>query len=258
MDDDSGDTASPPAGGALPVGGARTGPHAPDQNWVFQRHVAIYRHLAARITGTVVDAGCGEGYGLRVLRDAGARGVIGVDGDEATVLHARARYANEHIEVVEADLTDLPLVVDTMDAVVAVHVIDRVADLGDVLGEVVRITRAGGTIALATPNRRTALPPGVDAPTNPFHVRAFTAATLAATMEAAGIDDIRVEGVRHGDGLRARLEPILGGRALSTLADPTSWDDELRRCVHAIDPEDFEFTRDDVDASIDLIGWGRV
>ncbi len=257
MDDDRQRPAAPPGGDALPVGGARTGPDAPDHNWVFQRHVAIYDHLANRITGTVVDAGCGEGYGLAILRVAGARGVIGVDGDEATVLHARARYASEHVEVVEADLGDLPLVVDTMDAVVAVHVVDRVADLDAMLEEVVRITRPGGAIALATPNRLTAQPAGTDVPTNPFQARLFTANGLAATMTAAGISDVRIEGIGPTRDLRDRLAPVMDGRPLSSLADPTSWDDDLRRCVHAIRPRDFEISRDSLDTSIDLIGWGR-
>lgn len=244
--------------GVLPAGGARTGPDVPDQNWVFQRHVAIYRHVAARITGTVVDAGCGEGYGLRILSEAGARGVIGVDDDEDTVLHARGRYANERIEVVEADLADLPLVLDTMDAVVAVHAVDRVPDLDAVLAELVRITRPGGSIAVATPNRPTWLPAGWDEPTGPFQLRMFTADALRATMETAEIGDVRIEGVRHTDAMRDDLAPLLDARPLATLADPTSWHDDLRRRVHTARPEHFEVTADDLDTCIDLVAWGKI
>ena len=245
----------------LSLTGERTLPDIPDENYWFQRHVAAYRHVAARVHGTVVDAGCGEGYGLRILRDAGARGVIGVDGDEATVEHARARYASESIEVVEADLADLPLVVDTMDATVSLQVIEHIREVPDFLAELARITRPGGTIAISTPNRLT-FTPGSTTPTNPFHVREYTADELRATMEEAGISVDLVEGLHHGPTLAADLAAQLGddgsGRLAALLADPEGWSDDLRRIVHAITPDSFRITPDDVDASLDLLAWGRV
>lgn len=237
--------------------GERTLPDIPDENYWFQRHVVTYRHVAQRVTGTVVDAGCGEGYGLQILRDAGARGVIGVDGDEVTIAHARARYANESIEVVEADLTDLPLVVDTMDAVVSLQVIEHLDDVPAFLAELVRITRPGGTIAISTPNRLT-FTPGSTTPTNPWHVREFTADELRLVMEEAGIRVEVIEGVHHAPALTDGLAALVGDRVMATLADPPAWSDDLRALVHAISPDDFTVSDRDVDASLDLVAWGRV
>lgn len=263
----SDDPTSPPdpAPPGLSLTGERTLPDIPDENYWFQRHVAAYRHVAGRVSGTVVDAGCGEGYGLRILHDAGARGVIGVDGDEATVLHARARYGGESIEVVEADLTDLPLVVDTMDAAISLQVIEHIHDVPEFLAELARITRPGGAIAISTPNRLT-FTPGSTIPTNPFHVREYTADELRAAMEDAGIRVTLVEGVHHGATLAAALDAHLGrdggaeggGRLAAALADPDGWSDDLRRIVHAITPDDFTIATDDLDASLDLVAWGRV
>lgn len=241
----------------LPLTGERTSPGIPDENYWFQRHVATYRHVAARVSGTVVDAGCGEGYGLQILRNAGARGVIGVDRDEPTVQHARAAYASETIEVVEADLTELPLVMDTMDAVVMVQVIEHLSDVVTVLEEIVRITRSGGWVAISTPNRLT-FSPGTTTPTNPFHVREFSARELHDVMEWAGIELTSIEGVHHGSELTERLAPHLQGRPVTALADATTWTDDLRRVVHGITPDDFVVTDHDIDASLDLLTWGRV
>lgn len=241
----------------LPVTGERTSPGIPDENYWFQRHVAAYRHVAARVSGTIVDAGCGEGYGLQILRAAGARGVIGVDCDEETVHHARAAYAGETIEVVEADLTDLPLVVDTMDAVVSLQVIEHLTDVVTVLEEIVRITRPGGWVAISTPNRLT-FSPGTTTPTNPFHVREFSAPELHDVMEWAGIEITSLEGVHHGPDLTERLAPHLQGRAVTSLADSTLWSEDLRRVVHGVCADDFVIDDHDIDASLDLLAWGRV
>ena len=51
---------------------------------------AFARRLAAG--RRVLDAACGEGYGSAMLSEVAAD-VVGVDLDEAAVVHARSRYA---------------------------------------------------------------------------------------------------------------------------------------------------------------------
>lgn len=249
------DPASTPG---LPITGERTVPDVADENYWFQRHVAAYRHVAARIDGTVVDAGCGEGYGLAILRDAGARGVIGVELDPVVVAHARHRYAGPRIDVIEADLTDLPLVNDTMDAVVSLQVVEHLPDVGGCLAELARITRPGGIVVVATPNRLT-FTPGGEAPLNPFHVREFDAEELAAAMTAADLEVVTIEGVHHGPRLTAALgEHVPGDDWAGALADPQTWSPRLSQIVHAVTPDDFVVTEADVDTSLDLLAWARV
>src|SRR6056297_2739459 len=100
----SADTPPPtPPGDHVPglvLTGERTIPGIPDERYWFQRHVVAYSHIATRLaelaqaTGpTVLDAGCGEGYGLAMLADAGATRVIGADLDATTVAHVQATYA---------------------------------------------------------------------------------------------------------------------------------------------------------------------
>ncbi|MBY5163069.1 class I SAM-dependent methyltransferase [Salsipaludibacter albus] len=245
----------------LPLTGERTGPDVPDENYWFRRHVAAYDHVAAAIHGTVLDAGCGEGYGLPILLAAGARGVIGAELDPTTAEHARRRYADDsvaEIDVIEADLAELPLVDTTLDAAVCLQVVEHLTEPDEAMAELVRVVHPGGLVAVSTPNRTTFTPAG--SPRNPFHVREYDAVELAELLDRAGLVDVRVLGLHHGPRLAAALAP-LGDDPVAALADPDRWDGPLRALVHGVRADDFTVVADDVASvgdSLDLVAWGRV
>lgn len=246
----------------LPLTGERTVPDLPDENYWFQRHVAAYDHVAGRVHGTILDAGCGEGYGLSILHDAGARGVIGVEVDPLVADHARRRYAHDgipDIDVVEADLDDLPLVADTLDAVVCLQVVEHLSAPGAAMSELARVVRPGGEVVVTTPNRLT-FSPGTDVPTNPFHHREYTARELAGLLTSAGLVVDQVRGVHHGPELAGRLADLGAEDPTAVLADPATWDDDLRALVHGVTAADFRFLDDEtvpVATCLDLVAWAR-
>jgi SAM-dependent methyltransferase len=258
--------APPDAPHPLVLTGERTLPGIADERYWFARHVVAYDHAAGLVReghagGAVValDAGCGEGYGLALLRGAGAARVIGVDLDGPTVAHARRTYATPDpaIEVHDAELSSLPIPTGSVDLTVSFQVIEHLHDITGYLASLRRVTRPGGTVAFATPNRLT-FTPGSDTPVNPFHTREFTAAELRAELARAGYEVVEVLGVHHGRRLsafeRARgveLQHLLGA------TPPDGWDDELRSLVHTAGPGDFEVHDRDVDASLDLLAITR-
>jgi SAM-dependent methyltransferase len=256
--------ASPP----LVLTGERTLPGIPDERYWFERHVVAYTLAADHVRAqraaaagpTVLDAGCGEGYGLAMLADAGAARVIGADLDAATVAHARRTYAagDPRIEVVAAELMSLPLAADEVDLTVSFQVIEHLHDIPGYLRSLRRVTRPGGEVLLATPNRLT-FTPGSDTPVNPFHTREFTAAELAHELTAAGLHVDRVLGVRHGPRLTAAERHL--GAPLPDLLGATpaeDWSPALRTIVHATRAEDFEVADTDLDTSLDLVAMCRV
>ena len=174
-----------------PLTGERTVPGVASENYWFQRHVAAYRLAAARVGGVVIDAGCGEGYGSAILA-RNARQVIGLDIDEPTLTHARARYAG--IGFVRANLTRLP--VDAVDGVVCLQVLEHLSDADGFLAECARVLRPSGVLVLSTPNRLT-FPAGI----NPFHVHEFDPDELG-TLLRRHFPDVRLGGVTHGARLR--------------------------------------------------------
>src|SRR5205807_4734619 len=69
----------PPGVPPLALTGERTLPDVPAENYWFQRHLAVYEWIGARVIGLrVIDMACGEGYGSEVLSRS-AESVHGVD-----------------------------------------------------------------------------------------------------------------------------------------------------------------------------------
>jgi len=245
----------------LPLTGERTVPGVPDEAYWFARHVVAYRFAGLRVDGArVLDAGCGEGYGLRLLADAGAISVVGADLDAAAVRHARATYAHDdpRLGVVACELMALPLDDDEIDVTVSFQVIEHVHDVAGYLRSLRRVTRPGGLVLLATPNRLT-FTPDSDTPVNPFHVREFTADELRTEVEAVDIEVVDVLGVHHGQRLQALevdiQEPFQ--QRMSTV--PTdAWPPWYRRLVHTVTVEDFTVSSADIDDALDLVALCRI
>lgn len=244
----------------LMLTGERTLPGIPDENYWFQRHVVAYRIACGRAPGrTVLDAGCGEGYGLAMLRDAGARRVIGADLDEQVIAHVARRYAGDGvIEAMRCELMALPLADDEVDLTVSFQVIEHLHDIPGYLRSLRRVTRPGGEVVIATPNRLT-FTPGSDVPVNPFHTKEFTAAELRDELQSAGLDVTAVLGIHHAMRLRAVERAVRRPFTdLLTGSPPEQWSRALRAVVHRVSPNDFRVGNDDLDASLDLLAFCRV
>lgn len=247
-----------PAGpkGALPLTGERTIPGLAEENYWFRRHEVVYQRLRDRCAGSdVLEAGCGEGYGADLIADV-ARQVIGLDYDEATVAHVRARYPR--VDMRHGNLAQLPLADGSVDVVVNFQVIEHLWDQPQFVAECLRVLRPTGLLMMSTPNRVT-FSPGRDTPINPFHTRELNATELTALLESAGFRLESMQGVFHGRPL-AELDAKHGGSIIDAqvaraLADAL-WPDDLLADVAAVDIDDFDLTdagERDIDESLDLV-----
>src|SRR6478752_4678071 len=191
----------------LPLTGERTVPGLAEENYWFRRHEVVYQQLAPRCAGRdVLEAGCGEGYGADLIAGI-ARRVTGLDYDEATVAHVRARYPR--VDIRHGNLAELPLADESVDVVVNFQVIEHLWDQGQFVSECFRVLRPGGVFLVSTPNRIT-FSPGRDTPLNPFHTRELNAAELTELLEQAGFEVTTMTGVHHGPRLRD-LDAAHGG-----------------------------------------------
>jgi SAM-dependent methyltransferase len=245
-------SADAPAG--LPLTGERTVPGIPEENYWFRRHEAVYAALAPRCAGaTVLEAGCGEGYGADLLARV-ARRVVALDYDVATAAHVVRRYPE--VAVARANLVALPLATRSVDAVVSLQVIEHLWDQPGFLRECLRVLRPGGTLVVSTPNRIT-FSPGLDTPLNPFHTRELDPRELAGLVREAGFDAVEVRGLHHGPRLR-ELDVRHGSLVQAQVAVALGggeWPAELRADVEGVTTGDFTLTADDLDASLDLVAF---
>lgn len=248
---------------ALALTGERTVPGIERENYWFRRHEAAYEWVIASwaqhlLGQTVVDAGCGEGYGAAQLAAGGAATpVIGLELDSLAAAHGQRRYAPA-VQVLRANLDGLPLATGSAGALISMQVIEHLWDLAGFLRETRRVLKPGGLCVLSTPNRLT-FSPGLDRgerPANPFHVEEFDAGQLASIVEASGLASVQVFGLRHGDRLTAweRARGSIVAAQIDAMTEPgPDWDEELLSMVRSITTGDFAISGDDLADCADLI-----
>jgi|HubBroStandDraft_3_1064219.scaffolds.fasta_scaffold00009_8 SAM-dependent methyltransferase len=265
ISDDTSPGASPESPAVLTLTGERTIPDLDIENYWFRRHQVVYQRLAPRCAGRdVLEAGCGEGYGADLIAGI-ARRVVAVDYDEAAVAHVRSRYAR--VQVMQANLAQLPLPDASVDVVVNFQVIEHLWDQAQFVSECARVLRPSGLLMVSTPNRIT-FSPGRDTPINPFHTRELNARELTQLLVDAGFSEVSISGLFHGPRLQ-EMDARHGGSIIDAqialaVAD-APWPSELIADVAAVTTDDFDLIgvdagpdRDigdirDIDASLDLI-----
>jgi SAM-dependent methyltransferase len=244
---------------SLALTGERTVPGLAEENYWFRRHEVVYRRLADRCADhDVLEAGCGEGYGADLIAGV-ARSVIGLDYDELTVAHVRARYPR--VDVRHANLAALPLPDASVDVVVNFQVIEHLWNQPQFVAECARVLRPGGVLLMSTPNRIT-FSPGRDTPVNPFHTRELNAQELTELLVDGGFTVTAMSGVFHGPGLAA-LDAKHGGSIIDAqveraLAD-APWPPDLLADVASVTVDDFDLIAaggrgsPDINDSLDLV-----
>ncbi|GAB3372155.1 class I SAM-dependent methyltransferase [Amycolatopsis echigonensis] len=242
---------------ALHLTGERTVPGIPEENYWFRRHEAAYLALLPHCAdATVLEAGCGEGYGAGLIAQH-ARRVLALDYDVPTTEHVARRYPD--VAVARANLAYLPLRDGTVDVVANFQVIEHLWDQDGFLAECFRVLRPGGKLLVTTPNRLT-FTPDSDTPLNPFHTRELSPSEMDGLLRAAGFTVAALNGLHHAESLRttesryggsiidAQLDVVMG-----SLPGQATWPADLLADVAAIRADDFAVHDDDLDASLDLV-----
>ncbi len=135
---------------------------------IVSEHRGRYLWAAQFASGhTVLDAGCGTGYGMQILKDGGAERVVGVDISEAAVARASALTAHEGLDARQGDLRALPFPDDEFDLVVCFETIEHVDNQTQAIREIRRVLRPEGILVISSPNRNV-YPPG-----NPHHTHEY-------------------------------------------------------------------------------------
>jgi 2-polyprenyl-6-hydroxyphenyl methylase / 3-demethylubiquinone-9 3-methyltransferase len=103
---------------------------------------------------TLIDIGCGGGLVAEPLARLGAR-VTGIDASEEAIRIARAHAEREGLEISYRCAPPEALLAEEQrfDAVVALEVIEHVADLDQFFAATAALLRPGGAVALSTLNR---------------------------------------------------------------------------------------------------------
>jgi SAM-dependent methyltransferase len=150
---------------------------------------------------TIVDFGCGTG-GLLNRLEAGRR--VGIEIGEAAAALARESGIEVHSSLDE--LAD-----DSADVVVSFHAIEHVERPIDILCEIGRVTKPGGTIRLVVPGELATHPEqGRWRPNSDRHLHTWTPLLLGNLAERCGYRDIAtsVAPMPTGSRLVKALSPL--------------------------------------------------
>ncbi|MBI4502344.1 MAG: class I SAM-dependent methyltransferase [Gemmatimonadetes bacterium] len=168
---------------------------------------ALKRFLRGRPSGTrirLLDCGCGPGFLLRFFeewfRDVQ---LIGVDLDRLSLRYAQRQIRAASLIRASVSGGGLPIADRSCDVVVALHVVEHLAEPDAFLRDARRVLAPGGMIMLATPN-----PAGVGARKmghrwkgiREDHIALRPPATWRASVEAAGFT-VRREGTTGVSGI---------------------------------------------------------
>ena len=103
----------------------------------------------------VIDVASGEGYGTDLLASVANR-VHGYDIDEASIRHARKRYAarpNSHYQVASA--TALPLQDKSVGLIASFETLEHLGEQAEMLEEFSRVLADDGLLVISTPDKLT-------------------------------------------------------------------------------------------------------
>lgn len=182
-------------------------------------HLKAHEEVAVICRGKIVlDLGCNNGYGTRILASSG-RWVVGVDVSEKGIAEARRLANGENLSFICTTGDRLPFDDGEFDIVTSFQVIEHISDYGSYLSEICRVLKPDGIAVFTTPNSRIRLDPGMK-PWFPFHIREFSAGDLKdllrqwfaqvqvrglfATKELYEIEYNRVQRSRERARLRAK------------------------------------------------------
>jgi 2-polyprenyl-3-methyl-5-hydroxy-6-metoxy-1,4-benzoquinol methylase len=139
----------------------------------YQFHLARYEFARQFVKGkTVLDTGCGAGYGSAFLADS-AKEVVGIDISAKSIKYAKTHYRKENLKFKIMDVTNMDLFDRTFDIVCSFELIEHIENYERYLLEIRRVLKSNGIFIASTPNKKI-YSSGMTKPKNPFHVKEFT------------------------------------------------------------------------------------
>jgi len=205
---------------------------------------------AARLTGSerVLDIATGPGYIAEALA-ATAREVVGVDLTEAMLAIGRERTKERGVSNVSfraADAENLPFENGAFDVVVCRLALHHLLKPLDVLREMARVSRAGGTVLVednyaSEHPERAAFQDRWEILRDPSHVRTLALSELLQLFRDVGLE---TDSVTTADDLTPEVE-----RWLATTETPPERATEIRRLLEEDRLQDLSGTRPFHDAT---------
>jgi 2-polyprenyl-3-methyl-5-hydroxy-6-metoxy-1,4-benzoquinol methylase len=100
----------------------------------------------------VADIACGLGYGCRILKEGGAKAVVGIDSCPEAIVYGRSTHQPTGVTLEVADATRTPLLDSSVDMITSFETIEHIPDTTALLTEFNRILKPQGKLIVSSPN----------------------------------------------------------------------------------------------------------
>jgi SAM-dependent methyltransferase len=158
----------------------------PSENVIYQRHVIAYKEAAKIISGTVLEIGSGEGFGITELAPQ-TEHYIAVDKYNTSI--SKELQANNKITFIQTEVPPLKEIEDnSVDFVVSFQVIEHIKDDERFLQEIHRVLKPGGKAIITTPNILMSIT------RSPWHIREYTPEQMEEILESV-FDNYELKGI---------------------------------------------------------------
>jgi 2-polyprenyl-3-methyl-5-hydroxy-6-metoxy-1,4-benzoquinol methylase len=214
---------------------------------MIARHASAYAFAKEYCRDrSILDIGCGEGYGARFLAEV-AKEVVGLDRDNDVIEFARHKYPHPRLSFEARDIRSLHSLGKVFERVTCFQVIEHLQDAAHFLSCVQKLLTREGLFICSTCNRRDASPKSV-IPSNKFHVREYLHGEFRALLTAF-FSSVEIYGVSRSKKQKFYrfLKKSGISRVLPSRLDP------VKRFFLAATTDDFVIVRDRLDSALDFI-----
>lgn len=231
-------------------------------------HSAFYQWARGWVTDkTVLDVGCGEGYGTAILAQS-ARHVTGMDIDAEQIAETQQRYPLANVSFVVGDGQATGLPAQQFDVVVCNALLEYLIDPDEFFGEAWRLLKPGGVFICSTKNANLSLKKSDGSPLYPDHRQEFSPEQLQRVI-GARYQSVELFGVQTKarsqnfilDQRALRIEGLLVRFNVKHLI-PLSWRNYVRSRLTGVNEaeimaDDFEIVGEDLDEAFYIVGVGH-
>lgn len=158
----------------------------PSDNPIHQRLLKAYYIAEPFIQGDLLEIGCGEGRGIRLLKDK-TSSYTALDKIESVIEQLSKEYPD--VKFIQDNIPPLNKLEDnSFDVVITFQVIEHIKQDKQFLEEIYRVLKPGGKALISTPNIKKTLS------RNPWHIREYTADQLTKLAQSI-FEKVEMKGV---------------------------------------------------------------
>ena len=153
---------------------------------IWLDHIARYKFASRYVKGKkVLDIACGTGYGSKILYDAGAIKVVGVDISNEAIEFACTKYRIKNLEFKVGDIHNLDFSENYFDVITCFETIEHIGNQERALIELKRVLKPKGLLIISSPNRKLTSPGKSinDHPDNPFHTKEYSTEEFISVLK---------------------------------------------------------------------------